>query len=153
PCRQAPAVTRNATSTPNQPGATARMNAPSVVTQRRPENRIIVSPMTLGMPTTDAIAMSGRTLAWITTVYATHASAPTALPISMAPASDQERGRGITSPTVLRLPVRRAGLDARVGQHRTSCRGAFTTLVIGAGDDRRGNQGRPFFRGEEAAAG
>ena len=67
---------QNTTSTPNQPGASARMNAPSVVTHRRPENRIISSPSTLGTPTTSAIAMSGRILAWTSTVNATPGQQP-----------------------------------------------------------------------------
>ena len=36
------------TSTPNHPGAMARMNAPSVVTHRRPENRISNIPIAAG---------------------------------------------------------------------------------------------------------
>ena len=66
-------------STPSQPGPMARMNAPSAVTHRRPENRIVRSPTTLGSPTTNAMTTSGRTRAWTSTVNATPASNPTAV--------------------------------------------------------------------------
>lgn len=46
-----------------QPGATARIIAPTAVTQRRDDSRIVNRPRTLGTPTTTAIVTSGRTAA------------------------------------------------------------------------------------------
>ena len=80
----------------NQPGANARMEAPTSVTQRRPDNRITVSPMMLGRPITNAITASGRIAPCTSTVDATPASRPIALPTSKALASSHGRGSGIT---------------------------------------------------------
>ena len=86
---------------------------PAIVTHRRPESRIASSPMTLGIPTTSAMTASGLIRAWTTAVNATPASSPTALPISMAPASSHGRGRGITLTTLLRLATPRARRSRR----------------------------------------
>src|SRR5690242_16000589 len=91
----------------------ARMNAPSAVTQRRPDSRIISMPTTLGTPVTSAITMSGRTLAFTSRVDAIPAICPTARPTSIAPASSHARGRAITlgtiSPPLHVRTVRHAG--------------------------------------------
>ena len=90
------------TSTPNHPGAMARMNAPSVVTQRRPDNRISNIPIALGTPTTSAITTSGRIVALTSSVDAIPAICPTAMPTSIALANSHARGSGITLPTITR---------------------------------------------------
>src|SRR6476660_421827 len=90
----------------------ARMNAPSVVTHRRPENRISNIPIPLGTPTTRAITTSGRIVASTSRVAAIPASSPTAEPISMTLVSNHARGSDITFSTITRTgpstPLRHA---------------------------------------------
>lgn len=54
------------------------------------------SPIALGIPTTIAMTMSGRIRACTSTLHATPASSPIALPTSIALVSCHDRGRGIT---------------------------------------------------------
>ena len=77
--RQAGVVTSITVSTPNHPGASARMNTPSAVSHRRRDNRITSRPMALGSPTTSAMTTSGRTRAETSTAAAVPASTPTAI--------------------------------------------------------------------------
>jgi succinate dehydrogenase/fumarate reductase flavoprotein subunit len=83
----------------------ARTNAPAVVTQRRPENRIVNIPIADGTPTTRAIAMSGRTGASTISVSAMPRISPTAVPTSKALVSTHARGTGITLMRLAAAPV------------------------------------------------
>src|SRR6202000_2538427 len=86
------------------------------------------------------------------TLKATPANSPTALPISMAPASNQGRGSGITVPRVLRLPGRRAHCGPRVGHDLTALPRPLAVLVICTGDHRRGREPGLFVVAEDPAA-
>ncbi len=71
-------------------------NAPTVVSQRLPDNRIVKNPIALGTPTTSAMTTSGRILALTSTLNPIPRSSPTAVPISKALVSNHGRGSGIT---------------------------------------------------------
>ncbi len=75
----------------------ARMNAPSVVTQRRPENRISQHPDRAGHPDDERDHDIGPDRARFTSsVDAIPPSSPTAVPTSIALANSHARGSGIT---------------------------------------------------------
>ena len=151
------------TSTPNQPGAIARMNAPTVVTQRRPDSRIINIPIAMGTPTTRAITTSGRIVAFTSRVDATAAISPTAEPTSIALVSNHARGSGITLLTITRrrparparlrrAPRYRAGVDRLGHDVGAGLRRARPALVLGAGHRRMVRQQLILGVGEGAAA-
>lgn len=70
--------------------------APTAVSQRRRDSKIVNIPMTPGTPTTSAITTSGRILAVTTRLAPIPRSSPIAVPISRALVSNRGRGSGIT---------------------------------------------------------
>src|SRR6185312_1251193 len=100
PAVQTPCTAWIPTSTPSQPGPTASRNAPTAVSHRLVDDRISTRAHPHGMPTTRAIATSGRICTSINTANTNANSIPTAVPTSSAPASSHARGRGITQPTL-----------------------------------------------------